>query len=186
MGEKIISILERENRPSLSNLLYFIGGLIEIIITISKVAPFRISSDFLDKINWANNFSTSNMLVRIAFWSAIAYILIHILCMYIKKLIKHLDEKINHTNHTVLKLQKAWITIQTIDDTIDLIASVTSFIFIIIVFIQQYKTGKVLFSNGVQIIYFLIAIRFVFLIVIRFYIKNCNIVNKVAEQYPEY
>ena len=176
MGEKILSILESKNRPSLSNLLYFVGGIMEIIILISVVAPFQISSDFLDNINWSNNFSASNILVKVAVGGAIIYIIIHIICVLIKK-------RFTYTNN--LKFKRAWICVQTIDDTIDLIASVTSFIFIATIFIQQYKTGEILVSKMAQIIYFLIAVRFLFLIIFRFYLKNRNIVEQIIKQYPD-
>lgn len=176
MGEKILSILERENRPSVSNLLYFIGGLMEIIILISMVSPFQIGSEFLDKINWTNSFSDSNKLAKVAFWGVIIYIIIHVLCILAKDLFTYAKNSI---------FKQVWVYTQTVDDTIDLIASITSFIFIATVFIQQYKTGEILIGKEIQFVYFIIAFRFLNLIIYHFYHKNRNIVEGTIQKHPD-
>ena len=176
MGEKILSILDRENRPSVSNLLYFIGGLMEIVILVSMVSPFHISSNALDNINWSNNFTTSNILVKVSFLAVIIYIILHFFCMFIK-------DRFKAANNS--KFRQVWICVHTIDDTIDLLTSITSFIFVSTVFIQQYKTGEILITGGVQFIYLLIAVRFLFLIIYRFYLKNRHIVENGIKKYPE-
>lgn len=86
-------LLEEKMRPSMSIIIYLVCGLIEILCIVSLISPFHFSMDFLDDVNWTGNISDNSLIVRVAFWSLVVYLLV---CIVRKTIVILFQEKKKH------------------------------------------------------------------------------------------
>lgn len=166
-------LLEEKTRPSMSIIIYLVCGLIEILCIVSLISPFHFSMGFLDDVNWTENIADNSLIVRVAFWSLIVYLLV---CIVRKTIVRLFQEK----NETLLR--NVYAIVYTIDDLIDLIVAGASLVFVIAVFIQVYKDGTILLSFYALCIYVAILIRFLSFLGCRFFVNNLKIIDGVLKR----
>uniref|UniRef100_UPI00405600C9 hypothetical protein n=1 Tax=Acetatifactor sp. TaxID=1872090 RepID=UPI00405600C9 len=161
-------LLEEKARPSMSIIIYLVCGLIEILCIVSLISPFHFSMGFLDDVNRTGNIADNSLIVRVAFWSLVVYLLV---CVVRKTIVRLFQEK----NETLLR--NVYAIVYTIDDLIDLIVAGASLVFMIAVFIQVYKDGTILLSFCTVCIYVAISIRFFSFLGCRFFVNNLKIID---------
>ncbi|MBQ6885039.1 MAG: hypothetical protein IJN56_04800 [Clostridia bacterium] len=166
-------LLEPQKRPSLSNIIYFVCGIIEIIIIISIISPFHISCDFMNNIEMNADISNTGCLIHIAFWGLLVYIIVREIR---KKLFRAFPQK----DESELRYFHAFIYV--VDDIVDVFSSIFSLLFILAVFIQFYKTQVVFASFYACVIYVIVAVRFFALIGSRAFAKNLEIIDKALSK----
>lgn len=173
LATKLCDSSELHKRPSISNIIYFLCGIIEIIIVISLLSPFHISCNFLDKIEMNTNVTNNDLFVRIAFWGLIVYIIVRVIRKILFYAFPQKDES---------ELRYFHAAIYAIDDIIDALSALLSFLFVFAVFIQFYKSQIVFTSFFAWAIYIIVAIRFLAFIWARTFVKNLEVIDKALNK----
>ena len=158
-------------RPSTANIIYFICGIIELIIVISLISPFYIRCEFLDQVKMRTNICDSDLFVRIALIGIIAYTLVVIIRKILIQIFSQKSES---------KLYKRYALLYTIDNILDTFSAIFCLLFICAVFIQFYKTQVIFLSHSAWMIYIVVSIRFITLISARTFANNLEIINKAV------
>ena len=164
----VIDLLEKKDRPYASNIIYVICGLILITLYTIKDLQISIDSDFFNKVALREKLTDTSIIVQIASTLWVAYITMYIIRYIFLRLSKKLSDE---------EFAKHCIILHTIEDTIDLINSITSFIFVSIVALQYNKTYQFFSSKYAWFLYVLIGLKFISFILYRFYFHNSKIVN---------
>ena len=164
----VIDLLEKKDRPYVSNIIYVICGLILITIYTIKDLQISINSDFFNKVSLREELTDTSDIVQIASTLWVAYIT---MCI-IRYIFLYLSKKLSDE-----EFAKHCIILHTIEDTIDLINSITSFIFVSIVALQYNKTYQFFYSKNAWFLYVFIVLKFISFILYRFYFHNSKIVN---------
>ena len=164
----VIDLLEKKDRPYVSNIIYVICGLILINIYTIKDLQISINSDFFNKVSLREELTDTSDIVQIASTLWVAYIT---MCI-IRYIFLYLSKKLSDE-----EFAKHCIILHTIEDTIDLINSITSFIFVSIVALQYNKTYQFFYSKNAWFLYVFIVLKFISFILYRFYFHNSKIVN---------
>lgn len=162
-------LLEHVKRPSLPNFVYFICGIIEIIIVLSMISPFHIKCDFMSKIEMNTNISNTDLFIRIAFGGLIVYFIVREIRNKLFRAFPQKDES---------ELRYFHATLYTIDDIVDTFSSILSLLFISATFIYYYKTQVIFTSFIAWAVYIIVAIRFLALIGSRAFAKNLENIDK--------
>lgn len=173
----IIELLDRKDRPSVSTLIYLFCGFIEILCFISCISPVHFSWSLIDKVKWDSNLKSNDMIVKITFWILILYFMMYI----IREITVRVFEGESNS-----KLRIIYANIYTIDDIVELFASIISLVFMIAVFVQMYKTQNLFVSNKSCMIYAVIAIKSGGFIVGCFRRHNLKVIDKVIKKFPDF
>lgn len=163
-----------KHKPSISNIFHFTNGILGFFCIISSISPFEISASILDDINWNANLTPTDTIVVLTFLSLIFHLLV---CIIRKIIVCAYQEK------TENQIRQVYSFIYTIEDIVDLISSVLTFVFIFAVFLQMYKTGKAFLSWISGCVYIMIAVRFLSFIGGHFRVRNLEIINDVLKKY---
>ena len=175
-GVKLVeNLLTSKNKPYLSVLLYLASGIVECVGWISVVAPFNREIIFLNSVVWKRNLSDSEFIVQFAFWVTLLY---WVFCC-IRKCWIYLC-----TNEPSEKIRAIYMHLYTIDDLIDLVASVTALLLAITFFLQVYNTGIGFISLKSSIVYTWTVYRSLAFIYIRFKNHNLKIIDNTIKKHP--
>lgn len=168
------SFIDGKHRPYVSVCLYVISGTLLLACAISFIAPFSFSFNFIDSIVLEESMSDSLLIINLAFWMIVAY-LIHALAQ--KSILNHFDVTVD---------SHKWFThLFTIGDMIDLFCSVSSLLFVITISLQMYKTGILYTTCKANTIYGWVMYKFLAFIYARFANKNVAIIKRALEKYPD-
>ena len=175
--EKLVDkFIEWEHKPCVSNIIYFIGGILGLLSIFSLISSFSISVNFLDKIILKLSLNDSSYAVQIPFVLTIIYLVVYIT----RKIIICVFQ-----NESNKKLRAIYATMYTIDDVVDFFCSAFSLLFMFSVFIQIYNTGVLFVSYKAVAIYVLITIKTVAMLVVHFKVRNLKIIDGVIKKYPD-
>ena len=176
LTKAIVKILDRDNRPSLSKLMYLSCGLLGVICLISMVSPFHFSWSLIDNVSWDANWADDNRVLNFAFWMTI----IHIFVFVLRKIVVRVFQNISNS-----ELRIIYSTAYTIDDIVELIAAIFTLAFMFSVFIQMYKTQIFFQSGKAYFVYAIIGINCVDFIFNHFRVRNLKVIDNVIKKYPD-
>ena len=176
MFENIIDLFKMEKRPYVSTILWFFGGVIEIICLVSYYSPFCIGCDFIDAISITEDISKINLIHSVAFISVVVCAITW--CIRYLPLVaaRWLSEE---------DIRKIYIFVYTFYDVVDLFSSIIAILFMFFIFILQYQTKPIMCMCYDWIVYLYIAIRFISFSAYRFCAKNSEIVNNTFKKYSK-
>lgn len=157
--------------PSISNSIYFICGIIELVIVISIISPFYISCEFLDQIKMRANIYDKDLFV----WCALGGVIVYTLVVIIRKILFSVFSRKSKSEP-----YNMYALLYTVDNIVDTFSAIFCLLFICAVFIQFYKTQVVFLSSSALMIYIIISIRFIILISARTFANNLEIINKAV------
>lgn len=177
LTKAIVKILEQDNRPSLSKLIYLSCGLLGVISLISMISPFHFSWSLFENVSWNANWDSNNSVLNFTFEMLITH-----LCVFaLRKITLHICKNTSNS-----KLRIIYSTAYTIDDIVELAAAILSLVFMFSVFIQMYKTQTFFQSGKAYFIYAIIGNKCINFIFNRFRVRNLQIIDSVIEKYPNF
>ena len=176
LTKAIVKILDRDNRPSLSKLIYLSCGLLGVICLISMVSPFHFSWSLIDNVSGDANWADDNSVLNITFWMVIAHLFVFVL----RKIAVRVFQNISNS-----ELRIIYSTAYTIDDIVEFVAAVFSLVFMFSVFIQMYKTQMLFQSGKAYFIYIIIGIKCMDFIFNHFRARNLKVIDNVINKYPD-
>ena len=177
------NMLLNKQRPYISAIIYFLDGIFMLVFYIFMIAPFTIDLKQIKLLKWIDTItiqpylSFDCMIVRWTFILILAYLFIKFgfkrfdlyLCTYgeeddIEKRAK--KKRILSYKHTLA-------------DMLDLLGSFFSTAFLLSTALQYYKNG-VLYNTCIAVfIYSVIALKAIFFVAYRFYVKNRKIIDSL-------
>ena len=169
----IVKILDRDNRPSLSKLMYLLCGLLGVFCLISMVSPFHFSWSLIDNVSWNANWADDNRVLNFAFLMTIIHIFV------LRKIVVRAFQNISNS-----ELRIIYSMAYTIDDIVELIAAIFTLVFMFSVFIQMYKTQIFFQSGKAYFVYAITGINCVDFIFNHFRARNLKVIDNVIKKYP--
>ena len=176
MGKELIDWFKRKDRCYVSTLAYIFCGILSFFAVASLISPFSINVSFIDDITWKTNLTNNSPLVNVVLVLAITSTLSSIVRYCVIRKTDSLNNA-RYSNITAI--------FHTIEDIVDLFASLFSLLFMIAVFLQVYNRHLFFLSPKTYVIYPFIAYRVLDYLWYLFKTRNLNIIKKALEKYKE-
>lgn len=174
MINEIISLLEKKDRPFLSNIFYIISGIIMFAVLLLYILPFKFNVPLLNSIDIKLKLTNDELIVKITTIIVIVYIAIYVL----RKILLRFSGKMD--NNT---FKNVFSNLYTIEDTLDFVASVFSVVFMFCVMVQFYKTSQFFTTKNAYFLYIFFGFKVSVFIIYKIYARNNSIINDVLKEY---
>ena len=119
MINQIVELLEKKDRPYLSSIIYFICGIIMIIVSFIQVLPIKINIDYFNKIDFEAKLDDNSYIVILTLVLLILYVIMFV----IRRVAIHFSNKLSDEI-----FNNRCVILYSVEDTIDLITSITSLV----------------------------------------------------------
>ena len=176
MVKGLIEWFKRKDRSYVSTLAYIFCGVLSFLAVASLISPFTINVSFIDDIVWKTDLTNNSPLVNVVLVLAITSTLSSIVRYCVIRKTDSLNNA-RYSNITAI--------FHTIEDIVDLFASLFSLLFMIAVFLQVYNRHFFFVSPKTYVIYPFIAYRVLDYLWYLFKTRNLNIIKKALEKYKE-
>lgn len=176
MGKETVAWFKKKDRCYVSTLAYIFCGILSFFSVASLILPFTINISFIDNIVWKTDLTNNSSLVNVALMFAIISTLSSIVRYCVIRKTDSLNNE-RYSNITAI--------FHTIEDIVDLFASLFSLLFMIAVFLQIYNSQLFFLSPKTYVIYPFIAYRVLDYLWDLFKTRNLTIIKKALEKYKE-
>ena len=176
MMKEIIRILQDKKCPSLSNIFYFLCFLMYLVAFILYASPFEINILFFQNIYVNEITNTSKVVITFGVLLAL-YIFFYLIRKFtLRKILCESNEKVEQVSSVVCALE----------DFVDLLLSIMSFIFVFSVLLQYHNTGIFYLTKIALVIQTLIIFKSSGVVFQHFRYRNLMIIKEVLKKYPDF
>jgi len=172
MINQIVELLEKKDRPYLSSIIYFICGIIMIIVSFIQVLPVKINIDYFNNIDFEAKLDDNSYIVILTLVLWILYVIMFV----IRRVAIHFSNKLSDEI-----FNNRCVILYSVEDTIDLITSITSLVFILTASLQFYKTEQLYVTALAVILYSFIGLKFLSFVLHKIYYHNKKIINDILK-----
>lgn len=170
MISEIISILEKKDRPFLSNIFYIISGIIMFVVFSLYVLPIKFNIPLLNNIDIKHKLTKDEPIIVITFFMIFAYLIVYVY----RTVLLYFSKNMSDTKYKIV-----FSILYTIEDTLDLAVSIFSVIVMLCIIVQFYKTNQFFTAKIAYFLYAFFSLKVFIFIIYKIYAINNKIVNDV-------